>query len=1017
MMHSGNPAFPRKKLAIVISLLVLVSLGALLRSRLRNLATEEPYPVRRAIEARVIGSFDRTPPWTPHERGIAELLSGNSEAAVATLEGALSLFEEVGDPAVAIRGEKDASLLNDLAAAYLTRNASNVPLDSFQAVQAAEQAWRLRQSPEIAWNRSLALEAVRLRAPAVRAWLDFIQIEPQQQWRVEAWRHTRRLTLPTLAQRWASWLAIAEEAGAEVPIPSSKEFAQDLRSFGEEDLLREWATASIALSVRADSALAMAEGIGFELAHSGGDALLLDTIALIRGSEKDPVRLRRLAEAHLLYAQARREYARQEMVEAISLFDSAERLFRAVGSPFALRATIFAATGEYYAARQEAALRRLDRMALTLGSRSKRYPVLVGQIGWVRGLILFSRGQTNEALAAYAGALTAFERAREIESRAGIEALIAQTYRVVGQNALAGSYQRRALASVERLGKTRRRHAVLTDAAQAASTQGAPLTALFFQDVVVDMARASKDAVSIADALIGRSVYAASAGERTSAGANLIEAGNEIRRIADPAMHRRSLANLLAAEATVQRTFDPKRAASAAESAIARMQGLGHRIRLLQLHLEAGRAFAQTMKTEKALAHWRDGIAECERQRALLTNDEYRQTYFNTCRALFEESIAKLTDQKRFAAALALAERSRARGLLDIIRRQISSDGGATKAQTSLPSSVTVVEYSVLPDRVVVWVVRGTRIVATVRMVNRAALRRRVDQLLASRAMDRSFQTLSLGLYQLLVAPIRAQMTERVIFIPDDVLYRIPFAALHDGRSSFLIERHEISIAPSMALLNSSRAVEEDRGLPVVLIGADQSTAAGQPSLPAVHGEIARLRMLYRRTRVLEGKACTKDNVIPALEGASLVHFAGHALTRTRTVDPALVLVPARGDDGLLYPREITRLDMDRTRLVVLGACGTADGQNGSEGPLSIARAFLAAGAGSVMATLWEIDDERSSSLLGSFHRALKNDLRPEQALRTVQLNAIHQGTAPADWAAFEILHTMLEEPQGGKDE
>ena len=74
------------------------------------------------------------------------------------------------------------------------------------------------------------------------------------------------------------------------------------------------------------------------------------------------------------------------------------------------------------------------------------------------------------------------------------------------------------------------------------------------------------------------------------------------------------------------------------------------------------------------------------------------------------------------------------------------------------------------------------------------------------------------------------------------------------------------------------------------------------------------------------------------------------------------------GEDGLLQPREIARYNL-HARLVVLSACDTAVGPTlGQEGVVNLARAFLVAGAGAVLTSLWQVDDTLSAALMRAFY-------------------------------------------------
>lgn len=125
------------------------------------------------------------------------------------------------------------------------------------------------------------------------------------------------------------------------------------------------------------------------------------------------------------------------------------------------------------------------------------------------------------------------------------------------------------------------------------------------------------------------------------------------------------------------------------------------------------------------------------------------------------------------------------------------------------------------------------------------------------------------------------------------------------------------------------------------------------------------------------------------------------------------------GDDGILTGEEVADLDLGSTELVVLSACETGLGQvAGGEGVFGLQRAFGLAGARSVMASLWKVDDRATQALMVEFYRNLwQKKLSRAESLRQAQLTLMHskdlnaaesssakpQRNAPHLWAAFTL--------------
>jgi CHAT domain-containing protein len=126
-------------------------------------------------------------------------------------------------------------------------------------------------------------------------------------------------------------------------------------------------------------------------------------------------------------------------------------------------------------------------------------------------------------------------------------------------------------------------------------------------------------------------------------------------------------------------------------------------------------------------------------------------------------------------------------------------------------------------------------------------------------------------------------------------------------------------------------------------------------------------------------------------------------------------------DDGVLTALEVAELDLGRAELVVLSACETGLGETaGGEGVLGLQRAFQVAGARSVVASLWKVDDEATRKLMERFYEEMWQKGRPRlEALRQAQLTVLREGYArgmvrrdkadkadrvpPFYWAAFVL--------------
>jgi CHAT domain-containing protein/tetratricopeptide (TPR) repeat protein len=149
----------------------------------------------------------------------------------------------------------------------------------------------------------------------------------------------------------------------------------------------------------------------------------------------------------------------------------------------------------------------------------------------------------------------------------------------------------------------------------------------------------------------------------------------------------------------------------------------------------------------------------------------------------------------------------------------------------------------------------------------------------------------------------------------------------------------------------------------------------------------------------------------PELSNYRIVHFATHGVvdfTNPELSGIVLSMVDDKGQlqDGYLRLHDIYNLNLPAD-LVVLSACQTGVGkQIRGEGLIALTRGFMYAGAKSVVASLWKVDDAATAALMAEFYKQMfTNGLKPAAALRTAQLNLSQQKRwrLPYYWASFVL--------------
>ncbi len=376
-----------------------------------------------------------------------------------------------------------------------------------------------------------------------------------------------------------------------------------------------------------------------------------------------------------------------------------------------------------------------------------------------------------------------------------------------------------------------------------------------------------------------------------------------------------------------------------------------------------------------------------------------------------------LTGIRRAREALdAARDRSAAaRERLDRARRAAAGEVVAPPAtihdlRFALRGDEALVHYALLADEAWALVVRPHDVQAvslgTTSDVLRAVHGLRLDD------PDDDAVAATARLRAAIVAPLGLDgSTRRVVFVPDGRLAGVPFALLVPDRI--------VSLVPSGSVWLRLMRERHPEGHGVLAIGGpDYGTspaglplpldASGVPpeSLAAASAEVRRVG-----DQVHMGPDATETALRRALAGDrswAAIHVACHGLLAETAAGCALALAPSPQDDGLLTVPEIEDLDV-RSELVVLSACHTGEGPViDPEGCISLARAFLAAGAPRVIASLGTVDDEATAALMERFYAFWRQGIPAADALRQAQAHVRSQPrwSHPHFWACWTVLGT-----------
>ncbi|MBD2428162.1 CHAT domain-containing tetratricopeptide repeat protein [Phormidium sp. FACHB-1136] len=449
--------------------------------------------------------------------------------------------------------------------------------------------------------------------------------------------------------------------------------------------------------------------------------------------------------------------------------------------------------------------------------------------------------------------------------------------------------------------------------------------------------------------------------------------------------------------------------------------------------------------------------------------DANKISLFEIQRVSFLSLQRALVAQNKVGPALEVAERGRGRAFAELLSQRLSSEEvvldaappqlGDIKALAQ-EQQTTLITYSVIrftdeedDDVLHIWVVSPTGDLTFRRQplddVDLASLVTTARQSLGVRGDRFATAIVELTpdalarqqaeteanlrqLYDVLIAPITdllpADTTQPVVFMPQDELFLVPFAALKAPDGQYLIENHTILTSPSIQVFGLATEANSRPN------GGSSAThnplIVGNPTMPTVTflsegGSFQDVQLSplpgaqreavaisgFLQTPALLGSEATKTAVQQRMAGADVIHLATHGLleygdpqqTGTRGLPGAIALAPGSGEDGLLTAAEILQMDL-RADLAVLSACDTGRGRITGDGVIGLSRAFVAAGVPSIIVSLWAVDDQATADLMVAFYDNWQQSGDKAQALRQAMLTTMEQHPDPRLWSAFTLI-------------
>jgi CHAT domain-containing protein len=416
---------------------------------------------------------------------------------------------------------------------------------------------------------------------------------------------------------------------------------------------------------------------------------------------------------------------------------------------------------------------------------------------------------------------------------------------------------------------------------------------------------------------------------------------------------------------------------------------------------ELATLYASTRRPAEAAGTFQAAVNAVEREDSELTGGA-RLAFDERRRAVYESAVGFEIDRGETAVAWAYEQQYRSK----LWNESVLSLGKASPAaeprpEDRSPQGGRIVEYTMLPDRLLIWVAAdGDPRVATVdvsREQLQADVHRLVD-LIADRGSPDEIDALSGQLYSTLLGPVEDLLVgaEWIALVPDRALHQLPFGALRNGDGQYVAQVYPPLVeTPNVDYFRTAAAAPS---------GQPSLVALGSPDADlAMRRELRSLGRIYPDIETVGGYDVTPAVFLDRMDDAGLFVYTGHSREGTGSLS-ASVLLNGVIDGQVITAPEISARRLAPGAIVVLSSCDSSVGNNiGGVEFRGLTSAFLAAGAGAVVGSLWPVASPETADLMIDFHARLARGEPVAAALRSAQISMIAEGLPPFYWAGFTV--------------
>ncbi|MEM7532959.1 MAG: CHAT domain-containing tetratricopeptide repeat protein [Chloroflexota bacterium] len=416
------------------------------------------------------------------------------------------------------------------------------------------------------------------------------------------------------------------------------------------------------------------------------------------------------------------------------------------------------------------------------------------------------------------------------------------------------------------------------------------------------------------------------------------------------------------------------------------------------------------IRTRAELAHWEDELRQVIQQ-----NNPEHLPYQKICR--------KHIEQAKNTLAIASRTLSRNQTSTDVILSSLPTiadiQAQLQAAQNHQTSSQSIIlEYFVGTEQVYVcvippvgdtqWISLGkiadiknlmTRFEMLIVAIMRTGNSYKREQILSEQKI--TIDKVLFDLYQNLIEPIEhvihKSSINKLMIVPDQFLFSIPWAALYNNES-YLSDQYQIILYPSSVLLVLSAAQHTQK---LNAATSQQSLIlghVGEPPLRHLQQELSQItQILPNATKISSAQIADFVWAEPPL----CIHIGAHAWVDLNA--PLFSRIDLA--DESLFLADILNFDLEATDLVTLSASETGVIPELGGVTLSLAGAFLVAGAKTVLSNLWPVDDQSTCLLMTQFYQEWNKTHDVADSLQAAQAHVRANGyDHPFFWAAFQAL-------------